>query len=115
MICVEGNPSLAALQLITVLAGGGALLRYHGDFGSGGLAIGNRIIGSLGAAPWRFCASDYSEAFASAAASGVRCLRLKGRVPNACWDHELAPAMIAAGVEIEEELVLDSLLADLAP
>lgn len=114
MICVEGNPSLAALQLITVLGRSGALLTYHGDFGSGGLAIGNRIIGALGAAPWRFRASDYREAVAGASGRGVRCLRLKGRVPNACWDDELAPAMIAAGVEIEEELVLDSLLADLA-
>lgn len=114
MICVEGNPSLAALQLITVLGRGGALLAYHGDFGSGGLVIGNRIIGALGAAPWRFRASDYSDAVARASGRRVRCLRLKGRVPNACWDDELAPAMIAAGVEVEEELVLDSLLADLA-
>lgn len=112
MICVEGNPSLAALQLLTVLRHGGALLRYHGDFGSGGVAIGNRIIGGLGAAPWRFCTSDYSEAVGRTSASGARCLRLKGRVPNACWDEKLAPAMNAAGVEIEEELVLDSLLAD---
>lgn len=114
MICVEGNPSLAALTLITVLGDGGALLTYHGDFGSGGVAIGNRIIGALGAAPWRFGASDYREAVAGASATGVRCLRLKGRVPKACWDDELAPTMLAAGVEIEEELVLDSLLADLA-
>jgi uncharacterized protein (TIGR02679 family) len=113
MICVEGNPSLAALRLVTVLRDGGASLAYHGDFGSGGVAIGNRIIGALGAAPWRFGASDYGEAVAGASAAGVRCVALKGRVPTACWDDELAPAMTAAGVEIEEELVLDSLLADL--
>jgi uncharacterized protein (TIGR02679 family) len=114
MICVEGNPSLAALKLITVLRDSGASLAYHGDFGSGGVGIGNRIIGALGAAPWRFGASDYRDAVAGASAAGVRCVTLKGRVPKACWDDELAPAMTAAGVEIEEELVLDSLLADLA-
>ena len=113
MVCVEGNPSLAALRLISALIDEGADLSYHGDFGSGGVAIGNRIIGVLGASPWRFGAPDYIEAVAGAAASGVRCVALKGRVPPACWDDELSPAMTAAGVEIEEELVLDSLLADL--
>jgi hypothetical protein len=30
------------------------------------------------------------------------------------WDPDLAPAMTARGVRVEEELVLDDLLADLA-
>jgi hypothetical protein len=38
---------------------------------------------------------------------------LKGRVPEACWDKALAPAMLRASIEIEEELVLDVLLDDL--
>lgn len=104
MICVEGNPSLAALELISALRDGGAELSYHGDFGSGGVAIGNRVIGVLGASPWRFGAPDYIDAVAGASATGVQCIALKGRVPEACWDGGLAPAMIAAGVEIEEEL-----------
>jgi hypothetical protein len=35
-------------------------------------------------------------------------------VPDAVWDAELAPAIRAGGVEVEEEFVVDLLLADLA-
>ncbi len=39
---------------------------------------------------------------------------LRGPVPDASWDSALAPAVREAGVEVEEELVLDLLLGDLA-
>jgi len=91
----------------------GAILEYHGDFGSGGIAIGNRMIGDLGAQPWRFRAVDYTTALARAVETGVRCMPLKGRVPQAYWDEDLTPAMVRAAIEIEEELVLDVLLDDL--
>jgi uncharacterized protein (TIGR02679 family) len=112
-VCTEGNPSVAAVLLLRTLLEDGHRLAYHGDFGSGGIAIGNRMIGGLGAAPWRFASEDYFAALARATASGIRCLSLKGRVPVACWDEALAPAMRDAGAEVEEELVLDLLLADL--
>lgn len=113
LVCTEGNPSVAAVLLLRTLLEDGHRLAYHGDFGSGGIAIGNRMIGGLGAAPWRFASEDYFAALARATASGIRCLSLKGRVPVACWDEALAPAMRDAGAEVEEELVLDLLLADL--
>ena len=96
-----------------MLLDAGAILEYHGDFGSGGIAIGNRMIGDLGAQPWRFRAVDYTTALARAVETGVRCMPLKGRVPQACWDEDLTPAMVRAAIEIEEELVLDVLLDDL--
>jgi uncharacterized protein (TIGR02679 family) len=114
LVCLEGNPSVAAVSLVRTLAEAGARLRYHGDFGSGGIAIGNRVIGGLGARPWRFCAADYRAAVARGEEDGVRCMPLKGSVPAAWWDDDLAPAMRQAGVEVEEELVLGTLLADLA-
>lgn len=109
MVCLEGWPRLAATILLRALAGGGARLRYHGDFGAGGIAIANAVIGGLGAAPWRLATSDYRVAVART--SGLRPVR--GPVPEACWDRELAPAVRSAGAEVEEELVLDVLLDDL--
>jgi hypothetical protein len=39
---------------------------------------------------------------------------LTGRPADAPWDPRLAPAMRAAKVRIDEELVLDDLVGDLA-
>jgi uncharacterized protein (TIGR02679 family) len=113
MVCVEGRPSLAGLLLLRSLAAGGGRLAYHGDFGAGGIAIANSIIGDLGAEPWRFGLEDHRAALARAEQSGTPLRPLRGEVPDACWDPALGAAIRAAGVEIEEELVLDVLLADL--
>ncbi|MDP9388735.1 MAG: TIGR02679 family protein [Actinomycetota bacterium] len=115
LVCVEGNPSLAARLLVASLAEGGANLRYHGDFGAGGLAIGNIVIGELGAAPWRFDTVAHAGALATAGSADRPCRPLAGRVPPARWDDRLAPAIEHAGVEVEEEHVLQDLLADLTP
>lgn len=114
MVCVEGNPSLAARLLLSSLSEGGTRLRYHGDFGAGGVAIGNIVIGELGATPWRFDSVSHAAAFAAARSNPRPCRTLAGRIPTARWDEALAPAIERCGVEIEEELVLDELLADLA-
>lgn len=111
MICIEGRPRLAASLLLEGLSSGGARLRYHGDFGSGGISIANGIIGGLGAEPWRMATGDYQSALSRIESARLRPLR--GPVPEACWDAGLAPAVMGAGVEVEEELVLDLLLADL--
>ncbi|MGH9091804.1 MAG: DUF2399 domain-containing protein, partial [Acidimicrobiales bacterium] len=113
VVCLEGQPSVAAVLLLRTLAGGGARLRYHGDFGASGITIANQVIGDLGAEPWRFRAGDHREALARVAAAGTTPPPLRGRVPGARWDPDLAPAVQAAGVEIEEELVMDLLLEDL--
>lgn len=115
LVCVEGNPSLAARRLLTSLAEGGARLRYHGDFGTGGLAIANIVIGDLGAEAWRFDTAAHAEALAGAQAAGRSCRPLSGRVPAATWDAALAPAIQRSGVEIEEEHVIEDLLDDLDP
>lgn len=114
LLCVEGNPSLAARRLLVALASGGAWLRYHGDFGTGGLAIGNIVIGELGARPWRFDTEAHALALAVARTARRTCLPLVGRVPPACWDQDLRPAVERCGIEVEEEHVIGTLLADLA-
>lgn len=115
LACVEGNPSLAARLLLTSLTEGGARLRYHGDFGTGGVAIGNIVIGELDATPWRFDTTSHAAALAAARSNPHPCRPLAGPVPPARWDDGLAPAIERCGVEVEEEHVLDDLLADLAP
>jgi uncharacterized protein (TIGR02679 family) len=115
VVCVEGRrPSVAANLLLVSLVEGGALLRYHGDFGAGGISIANGIIGAIGGEPWRFRAGDHAEALERARASGTALRPLRGVVPDAVWDVELAPAIRACGVEVEEEFVIELLLADLA-
>jgi len=113
VVCVEGQPSVAATLLLSSLVDGGATLRYHGDFGAGGLAIANAVIGGIGAEPWRFSAADHRAALERARAAGISLRALRGPVPEAVWDDALAPSVRAAGVEVEEELVIDQLLEDL--
>lgn len=60
---------------------------------------------SFGAQPWHFGASDYA---------ATRGRRLDGAPVVACWDAALADKMAAAGVALEQEAVVESLLADLA-
>ncbi len=111
MVCVEGRPRVATTLLLQALAAGGACLRYHGYFGAGGISIANGMIGGLGAEPWRMGVGDYRAALVGTAAGRLRPLR--GAVPEACWDPQLAAVVRAAGVEVEKELVLDLLLGDL--
>lgn len=113
VICLEGRPSLAAMLLLRSLIGGGAVVAYHGDFGTGGISIANEVIGGMGASPWRFGLEDYRLARDRASAAGIELRPLRGTVPDACWDPQLASAVREAGVEVEEELVVDLLLGDL--
>jgi uncharacterized protein (TIGR02679 family) len=113
VVCVGGRPSVAANLLLSSLVDGGAKLRYHGDFGAGGISIANTVIGKIGADSWRFRASDYALALDRARASGTDVRPLRGAVPDAVWDVDLAPAVRSAGVEVEEEFVVDLLLSDL--
>jgi uncharacterized protein (TIGR02679 family) len=114
VVCVEGHPSLAAVELLRSLGDGGADLVYHGDFGAGGISIANAVIGTLGARPWRFSTEDHAAALARAGSTGVELRPIRPPVPPACWDPDLAPAILRCGVEVEEELVLDLLVDDIA-
>lgn len=114
LVCVGGQPSTAALRLLANLVQSGARLRYHGDFDWGGLRIANLLHGRVPWQPWRYGTADYL------AGAGARTDRpstggsLSGTPTDAAWDPGLAAAMLAAGVRVEEELVLDKLIADLS-
>jgi uncharacterized protein (TIGR02679 family) len=110
LVCTDGMPSAAQRALLSQLSGAGARLRYHGDFDWPGLAIGNIVIGEFGASPWRFGAADYRTAAASAAASS-RHLVPPGRA--ASWDDLLQAAMLEWRKPVDEEGLVETLIADL--
>jgi hypothetical protein len=56
---------------------------------------------------------DHAEALSRLRRDGTESPPLRGVVPAATWDPDLAPAISASGVEIEEEAILDLLLPDL--
>lgn len=112
LVCVEGRPSVAVNRLLIGLRAGGAQLRYHGDFDWAGLAIAADVMGT-GERPWRFGAADYLSALAAPHPQ----LPPLGPRPAALrvgWDPDLVEAMVAGKYAVEEEHVLDVLLADLA-
>ena len=109
LVCTAGQPGTAAIQLLGLLAGSGATLRFHGDFDWGGLRIGNVLGERVSVGPWRYGAADYRRV----AAAGLG-RELAGKPVVARWDPELTEDMVRAAVRVDEELVLDDLLADLA-
>ncbi len=105
LVCTDGMPAAAQRTLLAQLAAAGARLAYHGDFDWPGIAIGNFVLRSFGARPWRFGAADYV---------APRGRRLAGAPVVARWDAALSEKLSASGFALEEEAVVESLLADLA-
>jgi uncharacterized protein (TIGR02679 family) len=107
LICVEGQPNLAAEQLLRVLRGQGFVLRYHGDFDWGGVRIANRLWYLFGFVPWRFEEPDYRSAPVGR--------RLNGKSVATPWNARLRQAMEELGSVVHEEALLNELLSDLKP
>lgn len=112
LICTEGQPSVAAGLLLRELRAAGAALCYHGDFDWPGLNIARWVMAESGAVPWRFGARDYREGLGL----NQRPKRLSSSTGQARtpWDPDLMHAMLNHLVSVEEEIVVDLLLADLA-
>ncbi|GAB7188204.1 hypothetical protein ATKI12_8035 [Kitasatospora sp. Ki12] len=110
LVCLQGQPSTAALRLLKLYADAGWNLHYHGDFDWGGIRIATRLLAHLPWTPWRYATADYRAAIAANPATAV----LTGTPTEAPWDPDLSSALLASGRRIEEELVLDDLIADLA-
>ncbi|MFD3683868.1 TIGR02679 family protein [Nocardiopsis sp. NPDC058631] len=108
LVCLQGQPSAAALALLRQAVGGGARLRVHGDFDWGGVRIATGLARHVAWQPWRFGAADYR-----AAVSG-RGRPLTGTPAPTGWDPGLAGLMEQHGRRVEEETVVGELLADLA-
>ncbi len=110
LVCVEGVPSTAALELLRRASAAGARVRVHGDFDWAGLRIAGQVIAETGGEPWRFSAADYEAAVASGAAGPA----LAGRPAPSPWDERLTVAMAREGVAVPEERVIAALVGDLA-
>ncbi|MFF3425184.1 TIGR02679 family protein [Streptomyces sp. NPDC002602] len=110
LICLQGQPSVAAITLMRHLHQGGTTLHYHGDFDWGGLRIAAALLRRVPWLPWRYTTADYR----AAALTHPGGLPLTGRPAEAPWDPCLPDALEELGVRIEEETVLDALLSDLA-
>jgi uncharacterized protein (TIGR02679 family) len=109
LVCLQGQPSAAALILLRHLHAQGTTLRYHGDFDWGGLRIASALLRRVPWHPWRYTAADYRAAVAAAPLAPP----LTGTQTTAAWDPDLPAALTELGVRIEEETVLDDVLADL--
>jgi uncharacterized protein (TIGR02679 family) len=110
LVCVEGIPSTAALELLHQLGRHGAQIRFHADFDWTGVRIGNLLVEQLHAAPWRFDARAYR----SACDALVESMPLRGAAVEATWDSELRATMEVSGRTIFEEQMLEILIPDLA-
>jgi uncharacterized protein (TIGR02679 family) len=121
LVCVGGQPSAAGWRLLDLLTAGGAEFRYHGDFDWGGIRIASAVRQRVEHRqslwqPWRYDQDAY-EAAAAAVSAGhpaAQLPRLAGEPVATPWDPGLSAAMARHAVRIEEELSLDTLLADLA-
>ena len=105
LFSIEGQPKTAARLLIRALRASDIEVAYHGDFDWSGIQIGNIMIQSNGAVPWRFQASDYLEQTTGKP--------LRGKPVAACWDPDLEPAMKERGFGVDEEQLFHGLLHDL--
>lgn len=109
MVCLQGQPSAAALTLLRDRSTRGARLFYHGDFDWGGVRIAAALARSVPWQPWRYTAADYRAAVTAVAEAPD----LTGPPAATPWDPALAVALAERGVRVEEETVLDDLLTDL--
>jgi uncharacterized protein (TIGR02679 family) len=105
LVCTDGNPVSAALDLIAGLSDAGCALKVRADFDRDGLAIVDRIRSAApGATGWRYDAATY------AAHLGLDV------EPAACDGNELEQLRAVYrrhGTAIHEEALLDALIADL--
>lgn len=112
LVCLQGQPSAAALTLLRGLHEHGATLHYHGDFDWGGLRIAGVLHRRVPWRPWRFTAADYRAAVARNASPTPS--SLAGAPADTPWEPALAGAVAELGVRVEEERELELLLSDLA-
>lgn len=108
LVCVRGESTVAVTTLLALLDQKGARLRYHGDFDWAGIEIAERVRREVRWAPWRYDAAAYEAAVRDDDAN------LTGTPRSPSWDLALGDAMRRHGKQVEEEAVLDDLVADLA-
>lgn len=109
LVCLQGQPSAAAVTLLRHLDAHGARLHYHGDFDWGGLRIATALLRHVPWSQWRYTAAHYRAATRTLTGGPP----LTGTRADAPWDPDLADALEESGIRVEEEAVLNDLLSDL--
>jgi uncharacterized protein (TIGR02679 family) len=109
LVCVEGQLSAAARTLLARLADQGARFAYHGDFDWGGVRIATTVFRLVGILPWRFDEASYLAALDRGHGSPLT----TGASADTPWDPRLRDAIARRGLRVEEERLLDLLIADL--
>ena len=113
LVCTDGRPSQAVLDLLRALTAGGATIRARADFDAAGVGIVENLRSAApDLQPWRFAMADYTAA--------------GGRVPDTGGAGAAVAVAAAAPVDhhvvlrrehlthaVHEESILDLLLADL--
>lgn len=110
LVCAEGVPSTAVMELLRRAAAGGARLRVRADLDWPGLRIAAQLMAVGRAEPWRFTARDYRAAIAE----GRTGPPLAGPRTTSPWDPPLTAAMAESGRSVPEERLVEALIADLA-
>lgn len=113
LICTSGQPQVAVLRLLDLLASSGTQLYYSGDFDAEGLAIAARLMARFPALlhPWHMEIEDYMRARSEIKLSESRLQLLQGMtVPELIPTTSAIFTQKCAGYQ---ELLLPFLLADL--
>lgn len=110
LVCTDGMPGAAQRTLLLQLAGAGAQLHYHGDFDWAGLGIGNWVMRTCGARPWRYRTVDYLRAVRNVP---VHWRALGPDSVEADWDADLARTMRTHNRAVDEEALAAALMPDL--
>jgi len=108
VLCLSGQGSAAAWEVLHRLIGEGATVRYHGDFDWPGVKIATRVFAAR-ALPWRMGAEDYRAAIAQVSEQ----IPLEGSPEVTPWDSALKSAMTGANVILHEEAVVSALIQDM--
>ena len=113
LICTSGQPSVAALQLLALLAASGAELLYSGDFDGKGLAIALFLAARWPkhVRLWHFSPADYTRCRSEETLGDVS----RGLLESCAGTilEETAQAVGACGLAGYQELLLPLLEADL--
>jgi uncharacterized protein (TIGR02679 family) len=111
LVCTDGIPTTAVLQLLASARRQGAIVRVSADFDAAGVRITNLLARQVSAIPWRYTADTYRQAV-TARADRQR-VRLTGQIPDVLLDPQLAAEMRRTRVAVYEEQQTDILLGDL--
>ncbi|MEG2603536.1 MAG: TIGR02679 family protein [Clostridia bacterium] len=113
LVCTSGQPQVAVLRLLDLLAASGASLYYSGDFDGNGLGIATQLLARYPQqlTLWHMRPEDYALACSTTRLEPSRLAVIRGFLDGAAGDT--ASAMLRRGYAGYQELLLAELWRDL--